>query len=141
MRVVTQNLWGRRGAWEERREALVEGMRRLEPDLVALPESIKTDEYDQVVDVLGPGYHVAHQSARERGDDSDVEAGQGHSLASRWPLGEVRELDLHLTPRTIGFACGTLVAEVLAPEPFGTLLFGFWASDHFGVCADLTVPV
>ena len=125
VRVVTQNLWGRRGAWDERREALVEGMRRLEPDLLALPESIKTDAYDQVVDVLGSGYHVAHQAAREPGDDPDVEPGQGHSLASRWPLGEVRELDLHLTPRTAGFACGTLVAEVLAPEPFGTLLFGF----------------
>lgn len=125
MRVVTQNLWGRRGAWEERRAALVEGLRRLEPDLVALPESIKTDAYDQLVDVLGPGYHVAHQEAREPGGDPGVEAGQGHSLASRWPLGEVRELDLHLTPRTAGFACGTLVAEVLAPHPFGTVLFGF----------------
>jgi hypothetical protein len=125
VRVVTQNLWGRRGAWDERRAVLVGELRRLEPDLVALPESIKTDEYDQVVDVLGPGYHIAHQAAREPGDDPDVEPGQGHSLASRWPLGEVRELDLHLTPRTAGFACGTLVAEVLAPEPIGTVLFGF----------------
>jgi endonuclease/exonuclease/phosphatase family metal-dependent hydrolase len=108
VRVVTQNLWGRRGAWDERRAVLVEELRRLEPDLVALPESIKTDEYDQVVDVLGPGYHIAHQAAREPGDDPDVEPGQGHSLASRWPLGEVRELDLHVTPRTAGFACGKL---------------------------------
>jgi endonuclease/exonuclease/phosphatase family metal-dependent hydrolase len=40
-------------------------------------------------------------------------------------VGEVRELDLHLTPSTAGFACGTLMAEILAPEPFGPLLFGF----------------
>jgi endonuclease/exonuclease/phosphatase family metal-dependent hydrolase len=125
VRVVTQNLWGRRGAWDERRAVLVEELRRLEPDLVALPESIKRDQYDQVVDVLGPGYHVAHQSAREPRDEPDVEPGQGHSLASRWPLRDVHELDLHLTPRTAGFACGTLVAEVLAPEPIGTILFGF----------------
>jgi endonuclease/exonuclease/phosphatase family metal-dependent hydrolase len=53
----------------------------------------------------------------------DVEAGQGVSLASRWPLGEVRELDLHVTPRTAGYACVTLAAEVQAPEPIGPLLF------------------
>jgi endonuclease/exonuclease/phosphatase family metal-dependent hydrolase len=124
MRVVTQNLWGRRGDWPARRAVLVDGLRKLEPDLVALPEAVVTEEYDQVVDVLGPGFHLAHQQAREPGDD-DAEPGQGHSLASRWPLGEVRELDLHLTPRTEGFACGILAAEVLAPEPIGPLLFAF----------------
>lgn len=70
-----------------------------------------------------PTFHVAHQMSREPGELSDVEAGQGISIASRWPLGEVRELDLHLTPRTADFARATLVAEVLAPEPFGPLLF------------------
>ena len=125
MRVATQNLWGRRGAWEERRSLLIAGLRELQPDLIALPEAIVNNEYDQVRDLLGPDYHVAHQSEREPGDGRDVEAGQGHSIASRWPLGEVRELDLHLTPRTAGFACGTLAAEVLAPEPYGTLLFAF----------------
>jgi endonuclease/exonuclease/phosphatase family metal-dependent hydrolase len=125
MRVVLQNLFGRRAGWQERRGVLVSGLRELRPDLVALPEAVVNDDYDQVPDVLGPDYHVAHQRERERGDGSDVEPGQGHSLASRWPLGEVRELDLHLTPRTQGFACATLAAEVLAPEPFGTVVFSF----------------
>lgn len=125
MRVVTQNLWGRRGDWEARREALQKGLRELAPDLVALPESVVSNGYDEVRDILGDGFHVAHQQAREPGDGDDVEAGQGHSLASRWPLGEVRELDLHLTPSTEGFACGILAAEVLAPEPLGTLIFAF----------------
>ena len=35
LRVATLNLWGRRGAWEERRRVLAEGFRELEPDLVA----------------------------------------------------------------------------------------------------------
>src|SRR5215208_5637669 len=35
MRVATLNLWGRRGAWEERRRVLAEGFRELAPDLVA----------------------------------------------------------------------------------------------------------
>jgi endonuclease/exonuclease/phosphatase family metal-dependent hydrolase len=125
VRVVTQNLWGRRGDWEARREALRNGLRELAPDLVALPESVVNDEYDEVRDVLGDDFHVAHQQAREPGDGGDVEQGQGHSLASRWPLGEVRELDLQLGPSTEGFACGILAAEVLAPEPIGPLLFAF----------------
>jgi endonuclease/exonuclease/phosphatase family metal-dependent hydrolase len=104
---------------------LVDGLRALRPDLIALPEAIVNDDYDQVVDVLGRDFHVAHQQAREPGDGDEVERGQGHSLASRWPLGEVRELDLHLTPKTGGFACGMLAAEVLAPEPIGTLVFAF----------------
>jgi endonuclease/exonuclease/phosphatase family metal-dependent hydrolase len=124
-RVVTQNLWGRRGDWRARRSVLTHGFEELQPDLVALPESVVNDEYDQVLDVLGDEYHVVHQQDREPGDGSDVEPGQGHSLASRWPVGEVRELDLHLTPTTEGFACGTLAAEILAPEPLGTLVFAF----------------
>jgi endonuclease/exonuclease/phosphatase family metal-dependent hydrolase len=117
MRVATLNLWGRRGAWEERRSALAAGFRELEPDLVAFQEAIKTADYDQVGELLGPAFHVAHQREREPGDGGDVEPGQGISIASRWPLGRVRELDLHVTPRTAGFACGSLAAEVLAPEP------------------------
>jgi hypothetical protein len=75
--------------------------------------------------VLGDDFHLVHQKDREPGDGSDVEPGQGHSLASRWPVGEVRELDLRLTPSTEGFACGTLAAEILAPEPLGPLVFAF----------------
>jgi endonuclease/exonuclease/phosphatase family metal-dependent hydrolase len=116
VRVVTLNLWGRRGEWAERRQVLIDGFRALRPDLVAFQEAIKNDEYDQVVDLLGPGFHVAHQTSREPD-------GQGVSIASRWPLGEMHEVDLHLTPRTSDFACTTLVAEVLAPEPVGRLLF------------------
>ena len=116
MRVVTQNLWGIRGDWEARRDVLRAGFRALDPDLVALIETIKTDEYDQVVDLLGPEYHVAHQAAREPD-------GQGASIASRWPLGEVHDVGLQVTPRVAGFAATTMVAEVKAPEPYAPLVF------------------
>src|SRR5438067_2294912 len=76
VRVVLQNLWGRRGDWIARRSVLVEGLRELHPDLVALPEAVVNDEYDQVVEVLGPDFQVAHQAARESGDGDDVEPGQ-----------------------------------------------------------------
>jgi endonuclease/exonuclease/phosphatase family metal-dependent hydrolase len=123
VRVATLNLWGRRGEWEERRRMLAEGFRELEPDLVAFQEAVVSDGYDQVIDILGPAYHLAHQTDRELGRGGDIEDGQGISIASRWPIGEVWEPDLNVTSRTDDFACGAIIAEVLAPDPVGTLLF------------------
>jgi hypothetical protein len=59
VRVATLNLWGRRGAWGERRPVLIDGFRRLQPDLVAFQEAVVVDGYDQVTDILGTGHHVA----------------------------------------------------------------------------------
>lgn len=98
---------------------LVAGLRELRPDLVAFQEPIRNDEYDQVVDLLGSGFAIAHPTERPVGDS----AHEGVSIASRWPLGMVREVNLHVTTRTADFPCTTLVAEVLAPEPVGPLLF------------------
>jgi endonuclease/exonuclease/phosphatase family metal-dependent hydrolase len=123
VRVATLNLWGRPGAWEERRRVLAEGFRELAPDLVAFQEVVVRGGYDQVADILGPDYHLAHQTDRELGRGGDIENGQGISIASRWPLGEVWEPDLNVTSRTDDFACETLIAEVFAPDPIGTLLF------------------
>jgi endonuclease/exonuclease/phosphatase family metal-dependent hydrolase len=123
VRIATLNLWGRRGEWEERRRMLAEGFHELEPDLVAFQEAVVGDDYDQVIDILGPTYHLAHQTDREASRGGDIEDGQGISIASRWPIGEVWEPDLNVTPRTDDFACGAIVAEVLAPDPVGKLLF------------------
>lgn len=116
MHVVTLNLWGQRGSWEDRRSILIEGLRGLRPDLVALQESIVTLEYDQVDDLLGSTYQIIHQRARS-------EDGQGISIASRWPVDAVHELDLHVTPRTAGFPCGTLIVEARAPDPVESVIF------------------
>ncbi len=123
VRVATLNLWGRRGPWAERRSVLVDGFRELRPDLVAFQEVIKNDGYDHVIDLLGPGFHVAHQRDREADRQDGTEDGQGVSIASRWPLGSVQEVDLDITTRTGDFAHTTLIAEVFAPEPIGPLLF------------------
>jgi len=123
VRVATLNLWGRRGQWDERRRVLAEGFRELGPDLVTFQEAIVGNGYDQVIDILGPDYHLAHQTDRELGRGGDIEDGQGISIASRWPLRGVWEPDLNVTPRTEDFACGAIIAEVFAPEPIGPLLF------------------
>jgi endonuclease/exonuclease/phosphatase family metal-dependent hydrolase len=125
MRVLVQNLFGRRADWPRRRAALQIAIAELQPDLLAFPEAVVAADDDQVADLLGPAFHVAHQREREPGDGADVEPGQGHSIASRWPLENVRELDLHVTPRTAGFACGLIAAEVEAPEPIGRTLFAY----------------
>lgn len=116
LRVVTLNLWGRRGAWPERRDVLASGLAKLAPDLVTFQEEIADGAYDQTQDLLGPDIEIVRQRAREPD-------GQGISIASRWPIRDVCELDLHVTQRTRDFACGTLVAEIAAPDPFGPLLF------------------
>jgi endonuclease/exonuclease/phosphatase family metal-dependent hydrolase len=135
LRVATLNLWGgyypvrqqvigrmppgadRPRAWSDRQAALAAGLRELRPDLVAFQEALKLDGHDQVLELLGPDYHLAHQTSREAD-------GSGASIASRWPLGQVREVDLRVTSRTQGeFPCVALLAEVAAPEPVGPLLF------------------
>ena len=118
-RVATLNLWGRHGAWEECRQVLVDGLRELRPDIVAFQEAVARDGYDQVADLLGTGYSVAHHGGRS-------EDGTGAAIASRWPLGELLEEDLRVTPRVDpahGWIGRVAAVEVLAPDPVGTLLF------------------
>ena len=116
---------GLQGAWDERWAVLADGLRGLRPDVVSFQEAIVGDGYDHIADLLGPGYHVAHQAIGLVGDGN-----HGASIASRWPLGDVREADLHLTLRTGDYPCGTLAAEVLVPEPVGSLLFVAHGPSH-----------
>lgn len=117
LRVATLNLWAQHGDWAARRTVLIDGFRKLQPDLVAFQEAIKTEEYDQITDLLGSEYHIVHQTVGLIGD------GNSTAIASRWPLGLVREVDLNVTPRTADFPCTTLVVEILAPDYIGPLLF------------------
>jgi endonuclease/exonuclease/phosphatase family metal-dependent hydrolase len=119
MRVLTLNLWGRSEPWDARRASLVAGLRALAPDLVAFQECLATDAYDEAADLLGGGYRIAHAKTRERGS--------GITIASRWPIEDLRELDLHVTPRIVAFPAATLVAAIDAPAPFGRVLF----ANHF----------
>ena len=118
MRVLTQNVWARHGDWPARRDLLRAGFADLRPDLVALQETVVTEGYDQVADLLGSGYHTVHQSRREPD-------GTGMSLASRWPVTRTDETDLLVSDRTDPreFVGSLLVAVVSAPPPYGTVLF------------------
>lgn len=116
MRVVTLNVWNRSGDWPERRGILATGLRRLDPDLVTLQESVVVDGYDQIADLLGDAYTIVHQAGR-------TPDGVGASIASRWPVAVLHERDLSVTPRVDPIWIGSVaVAEIEAPEPIGPLL-------------------
>jgi endonuclease/exonuclease/phosphatase family metal-dependent hydrolase len=108
--VGVQNLWARYGDWPNRRRVLIDGLRRARPDLLAFVEPVKLDDYDQIVDLLGPDYHVVYQS-------NLAPDGVGCGLASRWPIGRVEEVDLRLTPRPPDRQTPALIAEIDGPEP------------------------
>jgi endonuclease/exonuclease/phosphatase family metal-dependent hydrolase len=118
LRVLTLNLLSPDHAdWDRRRPVLAGGLRELRPDLVAFQETVWGEGTDQAADLLGPGYQVARHSGRSAD-------GIGAVLASRWPLGAVREVDLHVTGRTAGLPwAAALAVEILAPAPLGPLLF------------------
>jgi endonuclease/exonuclease/phosphatase family metal-dependent hydrolase len=108
MRVLTQNLLGHHLDWPRRRAAVVSWFRQLNPDVLVLQEVVVADNYDQVTEIVGDGYHVAHHPLREPD-------GSGISIASRWPIGQVRELNLQVGPRTAGFCASAQLADIHWP--------------------------
>jgi endonuclease/exonuclease/phosphatase family metal-dependent hydrolase len=116
LRVVTFNLLSPEHAdWPSRRTVIEAELRRLRPDLVALQECVRDTGQDQVIDLVGEDYEIVWHSARS--DD-----GVGAALASRWPIGAVREVDLHVTPRVSLPWAAAVLAEVTLPDPFGATL-------------------
>ncbi len=117
LRVMTLNLLAPAHAdWERRRLVLKAGLEKLRPDVIALQESVSGDGYDQVADLLGPGYRVA----RHPWPSPD---GVGAGLASRWDIRVVRQVDLRVTERVDLPWSAAVIAEIAAPEPIGSLLF------------------
>ncbi len=79
LRVLTLNLWGLGGTWPERRAVLVDGLRELQPDLIAFQEAIKTDERDTAAELVDTEFHLTHQTTGLLND------GNCAVIASRWP--------------------------------------------------------
>jgi endonuclease/exonuclease/phosphatase family metal-dependent hydrolase len=92
MRVATLNLWGRSGAWPDRRRLLIDGFRDLAPDVVLFQEA---EDHDHVADLLDPAYHVVHRGWL--------------AVAARGPLGAVRELEFEGQATTLLVGVGDLL--------------------------------
>lgn len=116
IRVATLNLFGVRADWPQRRDVMRAGFAELNADLVSLQEVIKTADYDQARNVLGDDYHLAHHNVR-------LADGQGDTIASRWPITAVRELEVPRREQPPAAPLSsTLLAEVDVPAPIGALL-------------------
>ncbi|HET7338579.1 MAG TPA: endonuclease/exonuclease/phosphatase family protein, partial [Candidatus Dormibacteraeota bacterium] len=120
IRIATINIWARFGDWPARREVLRRCIGELNPDVLALQETVVLGDYDQVADITD-GYEVVHQTKR-------TPDGAGISIASRRAATAVHELDLHIAARPRDFPAGALLVEL------GDLLFvnhnPSWRLDH-----------
>jgi len=92
LRLVTWNVWGRYGPWEERLPAIVETLRRLDADVICLQEvwsEADTGHTSAAVIADALGAHHVHASHLELDG-----IGMGNAVVSRWPIAghEVRAL-------------------------------------------------
>src|SRR5690606_24955351 len=116
LRAATLNVLAHDHADGDRRHHLLRtGLRGLRPDLIALQETTLRDGFDQAAELLGDGYHFADHPGRSAD-------GVGATLASRWPIEVIAEVDLHVTDRvTLPWAVA-VIARVALPEPYGPTL-------------------
>jgi endonuclease/exonuclease/phosphatase family metal-dependent hydrolase len=113
MTVLTYNLLSPDHAdWPSRRLPIRDELGRLRPDVVALQECVLTPDYDQCADLLGSDYQIVWHSAWS-GD------GVGAALASRWPVLDDREVDLHVTSRDRPERQAVVTAQAVESEIAG----------------------
>src|SRR5215213_9484956 len=110
VRLATLNVFGLSGNWSDRLVVLRNGFLALDADVVTLQETMVRAEVDQAAEILGAGFQLAHASHREAN-------GSGITTATRWPLGRVVEVDLHVT-------------EILAPQPYGRIWLANYLPDY-----------
>jgi endonuclease/exonuclease/phosphatase family metal-dependent hydrolase len=83
VRIATWNLWGRYGPWEERLPVIVENLRAIDADVLALQEVWEDDTRNQGRELAAAlGYTepvYAHNLEREG-------ARSGNAVLSRWPI-------------------------------------------------------
>ena len=83
-RVLSWNLWWRFGEWEQRLHAIVETVRRLDPDVACLQEVwIDTAADDSAARRIAEALGAEHRG----GHRLDVDGiGFGNAVVSRWPI-------------------------------------------------------
>lgn len=82
MRVLTWNIWWRFGQWEQRQTAIIDTLRNIDPDVVALQE-VWDDGSANQAELLASelGMHVVYDG-RMMIDG----VGFGNAILSRWPI-------------------------------------------------------
>jgi endonuclease/exonuclease/phosphatase family metal-dependent hydrolase len=83
MRVVTWNVWGRYGRWEERQAGIEDVLANVSPDVVCLVESWSTEQATQP-DLVASRLGLQHRLFV--GDQQEEGWSSGIGLVSRWPV-------------------------------------------------------
>jgi endonuclease/exonuclease/phosphatase family metal-dependent hydrolase len=82
LRVLTWNLWWRFGPWEARQPAILETLRRIDADVIALQETWDDPGSSQVRDLADAlGYHHAYGTGFAEFPETF-----GNAVLSRWPI-------------------------------------------------------
>ncbi len=117
LRVLTFNVLAlEHASGSKRSEVIRRGLAEYQPDVVALQEVTRTPGADQALDLLGSWPSIVDHP-------NPSSNGVGACLGSRWPLGRVDTLDLHISDGAEGLPwAGAVAVEVLAPAPLGPLL-------------------
>ena len=130
VRVVTWNLWWRFGPWEDRLGAIVETLRRVDPDVVCLQEVWSLEgrsSASEIADALG------HDRVEAVGVDLDG-VGFANAVTSRWPIAGHERRSLPSPPDLDEFRL-VLRADVDGPrgplQVFATHLH--WRADHSAI--------
>jgi len=87
IRVATWNVWGRLGPWEGRWPAIVDELRALDADVIALQETWRDEQRTQA-------HLLADELGYSQWAHEDVEQVGGIAIVSRLPLIAKRRLDL-----------------------------------------------
>jgi endonuclease/exonuclease/phosphatase family metal-dependent hydrolase len=83
MRVVSWNVWGMFGPWQERQNAITAELRSLSADVVTFQEAFSLPEYEQTRETASALGFPYHEFVGERGEDGVY---SGTSTMSRWPI-------------------------------------------------------
>jgi endonuclease/exonuclease/phosphatase family metal-dependent hydrolase len=114
MRVVTWNLWWRFGPWEARQPAILETLRRLDPDVVCLQETWETRSGESQPRALADALGYRHVYAAGLGLDM-AEESMGNAILSRWPIAGARGAALP-APEGLDELRSILRAEIDGPR-------------------------
>jgi endonuclease/exonuclease/phosphatase family metal-dependent hydrolase len=89
MRVVTWNVWGRYGEWQQRQAGIEDVLAGVSPDVVGVVEAWKTDDDSQAGRIarrVGVEHHVSVGDWAVDGDGGGAGWTSGLALVSRWPI-------------------------------------------------------
>ena len=85
LRIITWNVWGLYGPWQEREAAIVATLRDARPDIVVLAESWAKDGDSQCARLAGP-LGLPHHAFSGIPAQEDEAARSGVAVMSRWPI-------------------------------------------------------